>query len=83
MLPGDIISLCTNAGREFAKAKVVWIKETTFRSLSREDFEGHEEFASPEEMYQAYSKWYKMEVTPDTMVTVIKFKLALIQLKNK
>ncbi len=53
VLPGDVISLCTNAGKEFAKAKVVWVKETTFRNLSREDFEGHEEFASPEEMYQA------------------------------
>jgi hypothetical protein len=71
----DLISLCYNDGKEFAQAKVVQVKETNFRSLTKEDREGHEEFSSDSEMYQTYSEYYKMKVIPETKVKVIKFKL--------
>jgi len=71
---GDKLSLCYNDGREFAKAEVIAVKETTFADLTDEDKEGHEEFSSDEEMYTTYSEYYKMKVTPKTRLKVIKFK---------
>ena len=72
---GDELSLCHNSGEEFARAVVLWIKETTFENLTNEDYGGHEKFKSEEEMYATYSQYYKIEVTPQTKVKVIKFKL--------
>ncbi len=71
----DELSFCYNNGEEFAKAIVVNVKETTFGELTEEDKEGHEEFSSDEEMYVTYSKYYKMEVKPQTKLKIIKFKL--------
>ena len=47
----DILSLCHNDGTEFARAKVLWVKETKFGLLTEDDKEGHEKFSSDEEMY--------------------------------
>lgn len=71
----DQLSLCYNDGREFAKAEVIWVKETTFQNLKNEDKEGHEKFPSDEEMYNTYSGYYNMKVEAKTRVKVIKFKL--------
>ncbi len=72
---GDELSLCHNSGEEFARAVVLWIKETTFENLTNEDYEGHEKFKSEEEMYETYEEYYQKEITPKTRVKVIKFKL--------
>lgn len=72
---GDDLSLCYNDGSEFAKAKAVKVKETTFGNLTEEDKEGHEKFLSEEEMYKTYSGYYNMDVTPKTKVKIIKFRL--------
>ena len=72
---GDQLSLCYNDRREFAKAEVLWVKETTFENLSNEDKEGHEKFSSDEEMLQTYSGYYNMKVEPKTKIKIIKFKL--------
>ena len=72
---GDEFSLCYNNGQEFTKAKVIRVKETTFENLTDEDKKGHEKFSSDEKMYQTYSKYYNMPVTPKTKVKVVKFKL--------
>jgi len=76
---GDRLSLCYSDGlnkeNEFAKAVVLWTKETTFENLTNEDYEGHEKFNSENEMYNTYSKYYKMKITPQTKVKVVKFKL--------
>jgi len=71
---GDQVSLCYNDGREFARAKVTHVKETTFENLTDEDKQGHEEFSSDENMYQTYSKYYNKEITPKTRVKIIKFR---------
>ena len=65
----------TNKDKEFAKAKIIWVKETTFGSLTKEDKEGHEKFNSEDEMYKTYSRYYGNPVTPETKLKVIKFKL--------
>jgi len=72
---GDGLSLCYNDGREFGKAVVMWVKETTFESLTDEDKVDHEKFVSSEEMYSTYSEYYGFEVTPKTRLKVVKFKL--------
>ena len=75
---GDELCLCHNNGQEFARAKVIWVKETTFGNFTAEDKEGHEKFSSEGEMYATYSRYYNMQVTPETRVKVIKFNLLQI-----
>ena len=72
---GETLSLCRNDEIEFASAKVLWVKETTFGKLSVEDKEGHEKFSSDEELYKTYSRYYNIEVNPETILKVIKFKI--------
>ena len=72
---GDELSLCYKNGEEFAKSKVIWVRETTFENLKEEDKEEHEIFSSEKEMYQTYSGYYKMNIGPKTKVKIIKFKL--------
>tara|TARA_Y100000034_G_C6664819_1_gene291594 strand:+ start:163 stop:486 length:324 start_codon:yes stop_codon:yes gene_type:complete len=72
----EIVSfLVWETKEEFAKAKLVDVKETNLGELTEEDWEGHEKFNSEEQMYQTYSKYYLQEVTKDTIVKIIKFKL--------
>ncbi|MCB9358873.1 ASCH domain-containing protein [Candidatus Woesearchaeota archaeon] len=72
---GDELSLCRIDGNEFATAKVIFVKETTFGELSEQDWEGHEKFSSEKEMYSTYSKYYDFKVFPETELKIIKFKL--------
>ena len=72
----DILALIhAETLKEFGKAKVLWVKETTFGNLSEEDREGHEKFQSLEEMYDTYLKYYNIKITKDTILKVVKFKL--------
>jgi len=72
---GDVLVLCHNDGREFGRAQVRWMKETIFGELTAEDKQGHEQFSSDEELYVTYSRYYKTQITPQTRVFVVKFKL--------
>lgn len=72
---GDILSFCNVDGEEFAKARIISVRETVFEGLKKEDREGQEEFPSDKDMYQTYSKYYKMKVTPRTELKVIKFQV--------
>jgi hypothetical protein len=71
----DQLSLQDASGAEFAKAKVIRTKKTTFGNLTEEDRKGHENFETKERMYQTYSKYYDMDVGPETKVKVIEFEL--------
>lgn len=75
IIRGDLISLCDNKGQEFAKAEVIKVKETAFGKLTKKDRKGHEEFLSDEEIYNTYSKYYKINVIPETKVKIIRFSL--------
>lgn len=72
---GDELSLCDLDGNEFAKAKAIDVKETTFENLTEDDKEGHERYSNDEEMYKVFSKLYNMNVTPKTELKIIKFEL--------
>lgn len=71
----DKLSLCDNESKEFATAVVSKVKEKTFGDLNEEDKKGHEKFNSEQEMYKTYSNYYNMEITSNTEVKVIKFKI--------
>lgn len=72
---GDDLSLCRNDYTEFAKAKVIDVKNTTFESLTDEDKKGHEEFNSDDEMYKIYSGYYGFPIGPKTELKIIRFRL--------
>jgi len=63
------------SGKEFARAKITSVRETSFEELTDDDWDGHEKFNSEKEMYKTYSGYYNCEVTENNSVKVIKFKL--------
>lgn len=71
----EILFLDSETKKLFAKAILVEVKEKTFRELTGEDKKGHEKFKNDEEMLKAYSEYYKTEITLDTPVKIIKFKI--------
>jgi hypothetical protein len=73
---GDIISfLVWETGKEFAKAKLIEVREKIFENLTGEDFEGHEKFNSEKEKYDAFSSYYKRDVYKNSPIKIIKFEL--------
>ena len=73
---GDIVKLIIWETRgKFGEAKLTSVKEKTFKELTKEDKKDHEKFSSDKEMYATYSKYYQKEITPNTKLKVIKFKL--------
>ncbi|PIO00458.1 hypothetical protein COT72_02015 [archaeon CG10_big_fil_rev_8_21_14_0_10_43_11] len=73
---GDIVSfLVWETKEEFAKAKLIEVKETTFGELTDEDWDGHEKFSSDKERYKTYSKYYNRHVEKNSPVKIIKFEL--------
>lgn len=75
IVKGDKLILCHVNGNEFARAMVLSTKTTSFGELSKEDVIGHEKFKNDKEMYETYSKYYKMKVGPETKLKIIKFEL--------
>ena len=72
---GEILSLCYDNGKEFARAKVNYVNELPFEKLGESDKLGHEKFKSEKEMYATYSKYYNTKITPKTRVKIIRFSL--------
>lgn len=73
---GDELSLLVwETKEEFAKAKVVQVREVPFKDFADEDWDGHEKFSSDEEMYATYSGYYNQPVTENTIVKIVKFEL--------
>ncbi|MBR9681050.1 MAG: ASCH domain-containing protein [Candidatus Altiarchaeota archaeon] len=70
----DIVSARVHGGDEFAQIEITSVKETTFGELKDVDWKGHENFKSKKEMYDVYSSYYKMKITPTTKLKVIKFR---------
>jgi hypothetical protein len=73
---GDVVSfLVWETKKEFAKVKIIEVKETKFGDLTDKDWNGHEKFSSDEEMYKTYSKYYNRQVDKNSPVKIIKFEL--------
>ncbi len=71
----EVLFLDSETKKSFAKAVLVEVKEKTFRELDEEDKRGHEKFKNDEEMLKTYSEYYGTEITPDTLLKVIEFKI--------
>jgi hypothetical protein len=73
---GDAVNLVNwNTEEVFATATLIEVREKKMGELEDADFDGHEKFASEEEMYQTYRTYYGDKVRPDTIVKIIRFKL--------
>jgi len=73
---GDTVSLLIwETKEEFAKAKLIEVKEKKLGELTEEDWKGHERFSSNKEMYDTYSLYYKQKVNENTLVKIIRFRL--------
>lgn len=72
----DVISLVNwETGKEFAKARVIAIKEKKMNDLNEADFEGHEKYVSKEEMFKKFSEFHNKEIAKENVVKIISFKL--------
>jgi len=73
---GDLVHfLNSGTTKEFATAKLIKVVSKKMREVDDEDFDGHEKFTSQEQMYETYSNYYNKQITPETVVKVVKFKL--------
>ncbi|MCI8470765.1 MAG: hypothetical protein HFJ35_04710 [Clostridia bacterium] len=59
----------------FANVKIIRVIEKKFKDLNEQDLDGHERFASKEEMYATYSTYYNKTVDENTLVKIIRFEL--------
>ena len=75
IVAGDTLVLYRSDGKKFGKARVTFVKETTFGELTDGDKEGHEKFKSKWEMYKTYANYYKIKVDSKTKLKIIKFDL--------
>lgn len=64
-----------DTGETFGTAVITALHNKTLGSLEDKDWEGHERFASDEEMYATYREYYGDKVNPDTEVKIITFSL--------
>ncbi len=71
----EVLFLENGSKKPFAKVILTEVKEKTFGELNEEDKRGHEEFKNDEEMYKVYSEYYKTEITPDTSLKIVSFKI--------
>ena len=73
---GDVVSfLIWETKEEFARAKIISVEEKTFDDLLPDDFEGHEKYASKNEMYAEFSSYHHRQVDGKTPVKIIYFSL--------
>lgn len=64
-----------NTGENFAKGKIVGVREKILGKLEPADFDGHERYESEEAMYKHYREYYGDRVNQDTVVKMITFEV--------
>lgn len=60
---------------KFAEAEITEIKEKKLGEIEDADYEGHERYASQEEMLKHYRNYYGNKVNLDSVVKIIKFRI--------
>ncbi len=73
---GDVLELKDwETKLPFGRAVITEVKEKALMDLDDADWEGHERFASDEEMYQKYREYYPdKKISPHTIVKIIHFQ---------
>ena len=70
----EVMFINKDTGDQFGAATLTDVQEKTLGTLTDEDWEGHEHFASEEEMYSTYRQYYSESVGPETVVKIIQFR---------
>lgn len=67
-------------GEAFAHATIVSVREKRLGDITPEDevADGHERYESDEDRLKAYRGYYGDEVTPDSMVKMVKYQLQML-----
>jgi len=77
---GDEVDLINwDTKEKFGEAVLTKVWQKKMGELVADDFDGHEKFSSEEEMYTRYCTYYGDRVGPDTIVKIIRFKVATTQ----
>lgn len=80
---GDALELYVKGSEKpFARAIIYHVHEKLLGSITTEELEGHEKYASHDEMIAAYRGYYGPEVNGGTVVKIIKFQLRSVMDDN-
>jgi hypothetical protein len=71
----DLEMVNSKTGEVFAKAQIIGVKEISLGDMDADGFDGHEKFASKEEMIDTYRGYYGDQVNEESKVKIVKFKL--------
>lgn len=75
----ELIFVNSVSSKEFAKAKIIGVREKKLGEITEADFEeGHEKYKSQEDMLAHYHDYYGDEVNLNSVIKIIKFKLVEI-----
>ncbi len=75
-LGDELIFINKATKEEFAKARILTIREKKLGEIDEADFdEGHERFESSEKMLESYRSYYGDAVTMETPIKIIGFEL--------
>jgi hypothetical protein len=71
----EVAFLIWETGEEFARVRITNVTETAFGKLTDADWEGHEKYASEQEMYETFSRYYDRSVDEMSPVKIIAFDM--------
>jgi len=70
----ELLFLNKTTGEEFGTAIITNLHSKTLGTLTDEDWEGHERFASDDEMYTTYRGYYGDKVNEASVVKILSFE---------
>lgn len=71
----ELLFVDSDAGAEFAKARVVEVYETPFGNVIDEDYRGHERYENEEARYAEFRSYYGDRVDASTPLKIVRFVL--------
>ena len=73
---GDIVDFIDRGtGQHFTTTELIKVIEKPIQDLTPEDQAGHEKHESVQEICETFTKYYKQEVTPNTIMKIVWFKI--------
>ena len=70
----ELLFVNKETGEKFGTAVITSLHSKTLGTLTDEDWKGHERFASEEEMYATYRKYYGDQVNESSEVKILPFE---------
>ncbi|MBI2021214.1 NYN domain-containing protein [Candidatus Giovannonibacteria bacterium] len=76
LLVGDLLNFqIWETGKDFAKAKIIELKEKKLKEIVAKDYDGHEKLKDQESMLNHFREFYGNKVNLETTVKIVKFNL--------